>query len=101
AVAGLQSERYQNVREPVESASKYLSIDPPNYRQAWRATLTAAGALFGVMFPYVQLTAQEIERRLRPGVERAYEGDATARRGVPKQLSGVQEWGQAARTYRP
>src|SRR5215813_1216861 len=100
AVAGLQSERYQNVREPVESASKYLSIDPPNYRQAWRATLTAAEALFGLMFPYVQLTAQEIERRLRPVVERAYEGDATAQQAAQKLLNGLKEWVEASQNYR-
>ena len=100
AVAGLQSERYQTVRELAESASKYLNTHPPNYKQAWRATLSAVETLFGLMFPYVQLTAGEIERHLRPVVQRAYEGDATAQQAAQKFLSGLKEWAEASQNYR-
>ena len=100
AVAGLQSQRYQSIRELLENASKYLSGDPPNYKQAWRATLSAVEGLFGLMFPYVRLTADEIERRLRPIVQRAYEGDATAQRAAQRMLTGLEEWVEASRDYR-
>ena len=100
AVAGLQSQRYQNVRELVEGAARYLSTDPPNYKQAWRATLSAVEALFGLMFPYVRLSADEIERCLRPVVQRAYEEDATAQRAAQGMLAGLKEWVEASRHYR-
>src|SRR5262252_5791409 len=88
AIAGLQSPRYHGVREQLESASKYLSADPANYRQAWRAMLSAVEGLFELMFPYVRLTTEEIERRLRPVVQSAYEGDATAQQAAQKLLTG-------------
>jgi hypothetical protein len=56
ALAGLQSQRYQNVRELFENALRNLNSGPPNYKQAWRATLSAVEGLFGLMFPYARLT---------------------------------------------
>jgi hypothetical protein len=100
AVAGLQSQRYQNVRELVDSASKFLSSAPPNYKQAWRATLSAVEKLFELMFPYVRLSADEIERRLGPIVQRAYADDATAQRAAHRMLTGLMEWVEASHTYR-
>jgi hypothetical protein len=100
AVAGLRPQRYQNIRGLVESASKYLSADPPNYKQAWRATLSAVEGVFGLMFPYVRLTADEIERCLRPAVQRAYEGDATAQQAAQGMVAGLKEWVEASGNYR-
>ena len=100
AVAGLQSQRHQNVRELVEGASRYLGADPPNYKQAWRAMLSAVEKLFELMFPHVRLSADEIERRLRPVVERAYEDDATAQRAARRMLTGLKEWVEASYDYR-
>jgi hypothetical protein len=99
-IAGLQSPRYHNVREHVENASRHLSADPPNHKQAWRAMLSALEALFGLMFPYVRLSADEIEPRLRPVIERAYPDDATAQRVALRMLSGLKEWVAAAHDYR-
>jgi hypothetical protein len=48
--------------------------------------------LFGLMFPSVRLTA-EIERCLRPIMERAYEGDATAQKAAQRMLAGFREGG--------
>ena len=100
AIGALQSHRYQNVRDLFESASNNLSADPPNYKQAWRATFSAVEGLFGLMFPYVRLTADEIERCLRPIVERAYEGDATAQKTAQRMLAGFREWVEASHNYR-
>ena len=58
-IAALQSERYQNIRQLAENASYHLRSEPPNYKQAWRATLSAVEGLFGLMFPYVRLTVDE------------------------------------------
>jgi hypothetical protein len=100
AIAGLQSDRYQKVRELIELSSTNLCADPPNYKQAWRATLSAVEVLFGLMFPYARLTTDEIERRLQPMVERAYEGDPTAQNAAQKMLAGFGEWLEASQKYR-
>jgi hypothetical protein len=100
AVTGLESQRHQNVRDLVESASRYLSSEPPNYKQAWRATLSAVEGLFGLMFPYVRLSADEVERHLRPVVQRVYEDDATAQRAAQRMVTGLKEWVEASHYYR-
>ena len=100
AVIGLESQRHQNVRDLVESASRYLSSEPPNYKQAWRATLSAVEGLFGLMFPYVRLSADEVERHLRPVVQHVYEGDATAQRAAQRMVTGLKEWVEASHHYR-
>ncbi len=100
AVAGLQSERYLDVRALLERASSNLSADPPNYKQAWRSTLSALEALFALMFPQARLTADEIERRMPALVQRAYGGDPTAQRAARRMLTGFQEWVEASRHYR-
>ncbi len=99
-VAALQSQRYQNISQLIETASIHLSADPPNYKQAWRATLSAVEGLFGLMFPYVRLTPDEIERRLLPVVQSAYEGDATGQRAARVMLTSFKEWVEASHIYR-
>ena len=47
-VAALQPQRYQNINQLVETASTHLSVDPPNYKHAWRAMLSAVEGLFGL-----------------------------------------------------
>jgi hypothetical protein len=99
-ITGLESERYKTVRELVELSSGHLCSTAPNYKQAWRATLSAVEVLFGLMFPYGRLTTDEIERRLQPVVERAYEGDPTAQRAAQRLLAGFKEWVEASQRYR-
>ena len=59
-VAALQSQRYQNLRQLIETTSTHLYADSPNYKQAWRAMLLAVEGLFGLIFPHARLTADEI-----------------------------------------
>jgi len=99
AVAGLESERYQKVRELIDISSTNLCSDPPNYRQSWRATLSAVDVLFGLMFPYARLTRSDIERRLSPMVERAYAGDPTAQKVAQNMLAAFGEWVEASQQY--
>lgn len=100
AVAALQADRYRNVRELAESVPKYLSASPPKYKQGWRAVVAAMEALFALMFPHVPMSPDEIERRLRPVVLRAYEGQETAQRAALKMLAGLGEWVEASEHYR-
>jgi hypothetical protein len=99
-LAALASPRFHSVREAFEGASSHLSADPPNYRKAWRATLAAMETLFGLMFPYARLSGDEIDRRLRPLVERAYDGDTTAQGAALRMLGGFREWVEASLSYR-
>src|SRR5262245_3164144 len=99
-VAGLQSERYRNVRELVERAANNISAEPPKYSQACLATLSAVEALFALMFQNARLTADEIERRLSPLVQRAYAGDPTAQTAACRMLTSLQDWVEASRLYR-
>jgi hypothetical protein len=99
AVAALQPHRYQNIRDLLESASSHLGAEPPNCKLAWRATFSAVEGLFGLMFPYVRLTADEIDRRLRPVVTGMYEGDETAQQAAQRILASFKEWVEASRNY--
>jgi hypothetical protein len=87
------------VHNVFKSASNHLSADPPNYKQAWRGTFAALEALFGLMFPYVHLTEDEIDQRLRPIIERAYDGDVAERDAALRMLGGFREWVEASRNY--
>jgi len=100
AIAGLQSDRYRDVRELLENVSNYLSGDPRNYMQAWRAMFSTVEAMFALMFPSARLTAEDIERHLRPVVQRAYEGDAAALRAAQRMLAGFRDWVEASHVYR-
>ena len=100
AVVGFQSERYQQVRELIEACSNNLVAEPPNYKQAWRATLSAAEVLFGLIFPYARLSTDEIERHLRPLVKRTYEGDPTAQKAAREMVAGFERWVAASHSYR-
>lgn len=100
ALAGLEAERYRNVRDLLERASANLSTNPPNYRQAWRATLSAMEATFALMFPQVRFTNEQIERHLAPVVERTYHGDPTSQKAAMRMLTCLLEWVEASRSFR-
>jgi hypothetical protein len=100
-IAALQDECYQDIRQLVENASNQLRSEPPNYKQAWRAILSAVERLFELMFPNVRLTVDEIERRLLlPAVQSTYEGDPTAQRAARVMLNSFQRWVEASHIYR-
>jgi len=100
ALAGLRPERYQKVRELMDRASGNLSANPPNYRQAWRATLSAMEAQFALMFPQARFTVEEIERNLTPLVQRTYQNDAASQKAALRMLTCLQEWVEASRGFR-
>jgi hypothetical protein len=100
ALAGLEAERYQGVRDLLERAAGNLSTNPPNYRQAWRGTLSAMEAVFTLMFPQVRFANEEIERHLRPLVERTYQSDPTSQKAALRMLTCLQEWLEASRSFR-
>jgi hypothetical protein len=100
AIAGLQSDRYQDVCHLLARVAGNLNAEPPNYKLAWQATWSAVEALFGLMFPNVRLTAHEIEHRMPILIERAYQGDPAAQRAGRSMMIALQEWVEASNIYR-
>jgi hypothetical protein len=100
SIAALQAPRYQNIGQFIESALAHLTAEPPNYKQAWRAMLSAVEGLFGLMFPYVRLSVEEIERCLLPLVLAAYQADPAAQGAARAMVSGLQNWLEASHIYR-
>jgi hypothetical protein len=100
AIAGIHSPHYHNIRQLIESASVHLLAQPPNYKQAWRAMLSALEGVFGLMFPYVRMTADEIERHMLPMLQNAYSHDESAQAAARAMLSSFQSWVEAADAYR-
>jgi hypothetical protein len=99
-IAGLQSEHYQDVRASLERAASNLSAEPPNCRQAWRATLSAVETLFSQMFPHARLTVDEIDRRLLPLVQRVYQRDLIAQKAARSMVASFREWLEVSQHYR-
>ena len=99
-IAAVQSPRFQKISDLIENASTHLIADPPNYKQAWRAMLSAVEGLFGLMFPYVRMTADEIERHLLPMMQNVYPGDATAQAAGRAIVTSFQSWIEASNAYR-
>jgi hypothetical protein len=52
------------------------------------------------MFPHARLTTNEIERRLLPAVQGAYETNSIAQKAARAMLTGFQEWVEASVMYR-
>ncbi|MGO4509005.1 hypothetical protein AB4Z51_18500 [Bradyrhizobium sp. 2TAF36] len=100
-VAGLQMPRYANSRAAFERVSDELAADPPNGKDAWRATFTAVEGLFRLMFPSAtQLNAGAVETLLAPVVQRQYANDPVALRAATKQLASLKDWVDASHNYR-
>jgi hypothetical protein len=99
AVAGFESERYQGVRDLLAAVEKNLNSIPPNYRQACRSSVSAVEVLFSVMFPYAVLTPEEIDRRLVPLLERAYDGDPVAQTAALSLVVAFKDWLLSSRIY--
>jgi hypothetical protein len=100
AIGVLQSPRYRNIGQLVESAFAHLRSEPPNYKHAWRAMFSAVEALFGLAFPYVRLSGDEIERRLLPVISGAHEADAAAQAAARAMVKSFQSWVEASDVYR-
>ena len=61
---------------------------------------SAVEAMFGLMFSYARLTPEDIDRRLKPLVQRAYPGDAEVQRAALWMVAGFRDWVEASHIYR-
>jgi hypothetical protein len=99
AIGALQSPRYQNISRLIESALAYLRAEPANYKHAWRAILSAVEGMFELIFPYVRLSVDEIERRLSPLISQTYPDPAA--QGAARAMANVfKSWLESSHIYR-
>jgi len=99
AIGALQSPRYQNIGPLIDSALAYLRAEPPNYKHAWRAMLSAVEGMFELSFPYVRMSVDEIERRLSPIIPETYP-DPAAQAAARAMVNGFKTWLEASHLYR-
>jgi hypothetical protein len=100
-IAELANPRYNNVRELFKRAVQALDNVPPDGKGAIRSCFFAAEGLFRLMFPNcTQLNAGDMQKHLKPKIDRIYEGQKPAIYVAHKQISGFREWIDAAHFYR-
>jgi hypothetical protein len=100
-IAGLQAPRYANSRAMLQRVSNELLCDPPNGKEAWRATFAAVEGLFRLMFPSApQLKATAIDANLARTIHQLYRNDPVALRAANRQLAALKEWIDSSHNYR-
>lgn len=100
-VTELALPRYQGVRDLFEGAFNALDKTPPDGKSGIRSGFFAAESLFRLMFPNAhQLSAAEVQKHLRPLVDKVYEGQKPAVYLAQKQVAAFREWIDGAHFYR-
>ena len=100
AISTLEKQRYANSLDAFNRSLAALAEGPPDGKGAIRAAFTAAEGLFCLMSPDVTRLAAGEGSRLRPLIERAYEGDRRAQETSDKMLQSFRGWIDAAHGYR-
>ena len=100
AISILQSPRYANSLDAFNKNLAALAEAPPDGKTAIRSTFTAIEGLFCLMFSDLHRLAAGEASRLRPLVERAYNGDRRAQETSEKLLQSLRGWIDAAHGYR-
>ena len=100
AVAGFQSERYKKDSRVDEHQLAQSQCRTSQLQASMACNIFSRGNTLGLMFPYARLTTDEVKRRLRPLVDLAYEGDATAQKAAHLILDGFEQWVESSQHYR-
>lgn len=101
SIAALQGPRYANVLANFERVAPALDRDPPDGKDAIRATFLASEALFRLMFGDANILGTgEMDRFLRPFLDRRYAGQAPALQASMKLFNSFREWVIGAHNYR-
>jgi len=100
AIEALGRNRYGAVRDAFEGAQQALDRDNPNSKEALRNVFEALEILFKLMFDVRRLGAAEIKQHLLPTIDRAYNGDATARQAAHKLAQSLIDWVDGVHFYR-
>jgi hypothetical protein len=102
AIQALSGEQFAAARSHFEGAMDAIEENPPNTRSAVRNCFDAAENLFKLIVGGGQdLTEQNIQRSLRPQIDRLYGGlDAAAQGFANRMASGLADWTNATHIYR-
>ncbi|TPN40041.1 hypothetical protein FKO01_02275 [Mesorhizobium sp. B2-3-3] len=100
-VAELALPRYQGVKSLFEGAFSALDKTPPDGKSGIRSGFFATESLFRLIFPDAhQLSGAEVQKYLRPLVDRVYSGQKPAIYLAQKQVAALREWIDGAHFYR-
>lgn len=101
AISSLGAARYRSAMSSFEAAFKALDSAPPDGKMAIRNVFFSLENLFRLMFPTAhQLSASEIQKHLRPKIDKFYADAKPALQVAHKQLLGFQDWIDGAHFYR-
>lgn len=98
-IAALSSSRFETARGHLASAQGALDKVPPDTRDAIRQGFECVETVFKLIFPSVSsLGASEATKKLRPLLERKFEGQELDASG--RLLEAFKEWINSAHSYR-
>lgn len=102
AISNLGGQGFEAERVFVELAEKALLENPIDGRQAIRSTFDAVENLFKKIFQVNQLNKAVIQTKLKPALERLYEGEENKhiRMSSLKQAEALIDWTDGAHLYR-
>ncbi|UPT53454.1 hypothetical protein [Synechococcus phage Yong-M2-251] len=100
-IAGLGRPRFQGVQQIFEDAFLAFDRSPPDGKAAIRSAFFAAESLFRLIFPSAhQLSGSEVNKHLRPLIDRIYDGQKPAIYLAQKQIASFVDWIDGAHFYR-
>ncbi|MCB1331121.1 MAG: hypothetical protein KDK28_17475 [Maritimibacter sp.] len=101
SVQALAHQRYEGVRQALEAAHSALDQVPPDGKAALRNTFFANENLFRLAFPTAhQLGKGELNKHLKPAVDKKYSGANPDIHAAQKQFSQYVNWVEGAHFYR-
>jgi hypothetical protein len=100
AVEALNDQRFGEAREDFEAAYRHLRDG--NRKEALRMMFPAVEVAAKVLFPgkFAGLAPNEVEKHIRPALERRYQGNQPAIDAGRRLLEGMKAWINAAQLYR-
>jgi hypothetical protein len=100
-IGALSASRYQAVRHAFDEAFAALDRSPPDGKAGIRSAFFALEGLYRLIFPSAhQLSSSEVQKHLRPFVERRYQNQVPAIYLAQKQVASLMDWIDGVHFYR-
>ncbi|MEO1463722.1 MAG: hypothetical protein AAFU82_15700 [Pseudomonadota bacterium] len=100
AIAALSGERHKATLDAVAKVDVCLLQDPPDYREAIRASFAANENLFKLMYSVPRLDARSAGDKIGTSLQSLYDGHPTQQSANAKLLESYKDWINAAHFYR-
>jgi hypothetical protein len=99
-IATLGSPRYRAALASFEAAQGALDAQPLDGKAAIRDTFEAAEIVFKLRFGVARLGTSEVQKHLRPAVQKVYVGNIPALNAANQLLEALASWTNGAHQYR-